>query len=341
MATRNASRHLDALVPRLGDIVRPVDLVERPTPVTFEPALAEHWGLGELWVKRDDLTSPIYGGSKVRNLEFFFGMAKRQGATEVATMGPLGSHQVLAMATFGKHLGLRTRALLVPQAPVREVALNEDLLPRLGMQVIRCDSFLQVPFGYLRIRLTRRGSTYWIPSGSKHPLGVLGVVEGVLELAAAIRNGELPCPDDVVVPTGTCATAAGLYLGLALAELPVRVVAVRMVPMLITGAAKLKKLAAKTLDLMREGGYRGEPRYGDVLWVDNYAGPGYSKGNPGAASAREDVAAYGDFRTELTYTGKSLAYVRENNLTRRKVVFWNTYSAVDPDPDNIPVEAKG
>ncbi|HEX3883781.1 MAG TPA: pyridoxal-phosphate dependent enzyme [Stellaceae bacterium] len=337
----SAPRHLDELVPGLVNVVRPVDLVERPTPVTPEPALAERWGLGELWLKRDDLTSSIYGGSKVRNLEFFFGAAKGQGATEVATMGPLGSHQVLAMATFGAHLGMRTRALLVPQNPVREVAVNERLLPALGMEVIRCKSFAQVPLGYLRVRLTRRGSTYWIPSGSKHPLGVLGVVEGVLELAQSIRNGELPCPDDVVVPTGTCATAAGIYLGLALAELPVRTVAVRMVPMMITGSAKLKKLAAQTVDLMRKGGYRGEPRYGDVLWVDDYARPGYSKSNPGAEEAMEDVAELGDFRTELTYTGKSLAYFAAGNLAGRRVVFWNTYSAVDPDPGLVPAEPRG
>jgi D-cysteine desulfhydrase len=326
------------MVPGLAAMVRPVDLVDRPTPVSDEPALATRWGLGELWVKRDDLTSTVYGGSKVRNLEFFLGAARAQGATDVATMGPLGSHQVLATATFGAHLGLRTRALLVPQEPVREVALNERLLPALGMEVIRCDHFYQVPLGYLRLRLERRASTYWIPPGSKHPLGVLGVVEGTLELAEAIRSGTIPCPEDIVVPTGTCATVAGVYLGLALAGLPIRTVAVRMVPMLITGSGKLRRLAADTLKVLRRAGYRGEPRWGDVLWLDDYAAPGYSKGNPGAERAMADVAALGDFRTELTYTGKSLALFAKGGLAGRRVVFWNTYSAIDPDPGKVIAE---
>jgi D-cysteine desulfhydrase len=338
VATHNSPRLLDGLVPGLADVVRPVDLVDRPTPVSCEPALATRWGLGELWVKRDDLTSPVYGGSKVRNLEFFLGAARGQGATDIATMGPLGSHQVLATATFGAYLGLRTRALLVPQEPVREVAVNARLLPALGMELIRCEHFHQVPLGYLRVRLKRRASTYWIPPGSKHPLGVLGVVEGTLELAAAIRNGTVPCPEDVVVPTGTCATVAGVYLGLALAGLPIRVVAVRMVPMLITGAGKLRRLAAETLTLLRRAGYRGEPRWGEVLWLDDYAAPGYSRGNPGAERAMEDVAALSDFRTELTYTGKSLALFAKGGLAGRRVVFWNTYSATDPDPDKVLAE---
>lgn len=339
MATHNAPRHLDALVPGLAGIVRPVDLVHRPTPVSHEPALATRWGLGELWVKRDDLTSPVYGGSKVRNLEFFLGAARMRGATDIATMGPLGSHQVLATATFGAHLGLRTRALLVPQERVREVALNERLLPALGMELIRCDHFYQVPLGFLRLRMKRRASTYWIPPGSKHPLGVLGVVEGTLELAAAIRAGTIPCPDDIVVPTGTCATVAGVYLGLALSGLPIRVVAVRMVPMLITGPGKLRRLAVETLALLRRAGFRGEPRWGEVLWLDDYAAPGYSLGNPGAERAMEDVAELSDFRTELTYTGKSLALFTGAGLAGRRVVFWNTYSATDPDPDKVLVEA--
>ncbi len=336
-------RHLTRLVPGLDAVAKPLDLMVRPTPVTNAQGLAERWRLAELRIKRDDLSSTAYGGSKLRNLEYFFGRAQMVGVSSVATMGPYGSHQVLATAVQGRRHGFRTRALLTPQPRVPEIVLNERLLPQFGMEVIRCGSFAAVPLGYVRARYARLGRTlpYWIPPGSHHPIGVLGVLEGALELAHAVRGGEIPMPDDVVVPTGTCATAAGLLLGLAIAQLPVRVVAVRMVPMLVTGPAKMRRLAARTLELLRGAGFTGEVRLGEMLWIDAQAGPGYGMPNPLGLQAAQDVAEVGGFRTETTYTAKTLGLLAGGALANRRVLFWNTFSAVDPSlADTPPPTAK-
>jgi len=330
-------RLLSRLVPGLDAFVRPLDLVTRPTPITEAPALARVWGQSSLWIKRDDLTNPIYGGSKVRNLEFFLGQARVQGATGVITMGPYGSHQVLATAVFGHLAGFRTRAVLTPQPDVAEIALNRRLLPQLDMDILQCGSFAGVPFAILKGRLSELGGRkpYWIPPGSNHPLGVMGVLEGALEVAEAIKSGEIPMPDDVVVPTGTCATAAGIYLGFALADLPVRVVAVRMVPMIITGPRKMRRMAEKTDAILRGHGLTAPARWGEVLWIDDFAGPGYGLTNSRAEHAERDVAAHEGFRTETTYTAKTLALLATGGLRGRKVLFWNTFSALEPDPAYI------
>jgi D-cysteine desulfhydrase len=332
------TRELFERVPELRRLVQPVDLADLPTPVTEERALAETWKLGSLHVKRDDRTSAIYGGSKVRNLEYFFGAALAQKATSVATMGPYGSHQVLATAIFARRLGLGSRGVLTPQPPVYEADVNARLLPAFGMEVVRCRSFLDVPLRYLRARRTplRGGRPFWIPPGAAHPLGVLAVVEGALEVARAVRDKEMPLPEDVVVPTGTCATVAGLYLGFAIARLPVRVVAVRMVPMIVTGAWKLKRMAHKALKLLRDAGYEEEVRWGPLLWVDSMAAPGYALASSGCAAAMDDVAQQGSFRTEVTYTGKTLAFLRTDALRGRRVLFWNTFSAIEPKAPEEP-----
>jgi len=339
----SAQRHLSAMVPGLDAFVRPLDLVQRPTPVTEAPELAQLWGQSSLWIKRDDLTNPLYGGSKVRNLEFFLGQARVRGSSGVVTMGPYGSHQVLATAVFGRIAGFRTRAVLTPQPPVAEIALNERLLPRFDMDILRCGSFGAVPWAVLKGRLTELGGNrpYWIPPGSNHPLGVMGVVEGALEVAAAVRAGDFPMPDDVVVPTGTCATAAGVYLGFALADLPVRVVAVRMVPMIITGPRKMRRMAEQTYKLLRSHGLAVPARWGELLWIDDFAGPGYGLTNPRADKAERDVAAHGEFRTETTYTAKTLAMLANGGLQGRRVLFWNTFSAIEPDSERIKSSLAG
>ncbi|PCE30709.1 1-aminocyclopropane-1-carboxylate deaminase/D-cysteine desulfhydrase [Burkholderia ubonensis] len=327
-------RLLPELVPELDALVRPLDLLMQPTPVTEEPALARRWGQAGLWIKRDDLTNPLYGGSKVRALEFLLGKARMEGADGVVTMGPYGSHQMLATAVFGRQTGFLTRGVMTPQPDVPEVELNRRLLPAFGMEVMRCGSFAAVPATLLRARLTRLGAgrPFWIPPGANHPLGVMSAVEGALEVVQAIRAGSMPAPDDVVVPTGTCATAAGVYLGFALGGIAVRVVAVRMVPMIVTGPAKLLRMARQTERLLRRHGLSAPARWGELLWVNAHAAPGYGRAGVVAERARADVAQLGAFRTEATYTAKTLALLAGGGLQRRRVLFWNTYSAIDPDP---------
>lgn len=330
-------RLLHGLVPALDSRLRPVDLVTRPTPVTPAPDLARAWGLASLQIKRDDLTSPAYGGSKVRNLEYFLGQALAGGATGVATMGPYGSHQVLATAIHAPPLGLATRAILTPQPDNAEGRLNQRLLPQLGMEVVRCGGFAAVPLAYVKARLARLGGRwpYWIPPGSAHPVGVLGIIEGALELAADVRTGKIECPDDVVVPTGTCATAAGVLLGLAMAGLRVRVVAVRMVPMIVTGPGKLMRMVAATRALLAEHGYHYCPPLGELLWVDDFAGPGYGLARPEVGAVAEQAAALGGLRTDVTYTAKTLAMLHAGILSGRRVLFWNTLTGVEPQGESV------
>src|SRR5262245_57377016 len=59
----------------------------------------------ELWVKRDDESGALYGGNKVRKLEFLLGAAKAAGCTRLATLGGTGSHHVLATARYGQAHG--------------------------------------------------------------------------------------------------------------------------------------------------------------------------------------------------------------------------------------------
>lgn len=330
-------RHLSTVAPDLDKLAPPMDLVVRPTPITSAPTLAEKWGLAELRVKRDDLAHPLYGGSKVRTLEYFLGHARMSGASGLATMGPYGSHQSLTLAIFGRLHGFQTRTVLAPRPMTPEIALNDRLILSYGMDVLRCGSFAAVPLALLRAWFRRLGDSrpYWIPSGSKHPLGILSLVEGALEVARSVEAGELPMPDDVVVATGTCATAAGLLLGFAIAGLKVRVVAVRMIPKIVTGPRKMRRLAERTLELLRQHGFDGPVNWGESLWVDDHAGPGYGLDNALGKQAADDVAASGYFRTETTYTGKTLGLLASKALAGRRVLFWNTCSAIDPKPGPV------
>ena len=66
-------------------------VLEGPTPVQELTDLSYRTG-GPVWCKRDDLTSAVYGGNKVRKLGFLIADAQRREADRVkhlvARLGP-------------------------------------------------------------------------------------------------------------------------------------------------------------------------------------------------------------------------------------------------------------
>src|SRR6185437_5602609 len=93
-----------------------------PTPLEPLPQLSRPGSA--LWVKRDDLTHPLYGGNKVRKLERILAEARKKGATRLVTVGAVGSHHVLATTIFGTQAGFEVEAVLVPQPRTAHVVAN-------------------------------------------------------------------------------------------------------------------------------------------------------------------------------------------------------------------------
>ena len=52
----------------------------------------------ELWVKHENESSDLFGGNKVRKLEFMLGHARARGCSRVRTFGGTGAHHVAATA---------------------------------------------------------------------------------------------------------------------------------------------------------------------------------------------------------------------------------------------------
>ena len=89
-----------------------VSLGELPTPVQKLDQLGRQIGLDSLFIKRDDLSGKVYGGNKVRKLEFILGKALRTKVNEVLTFGAAGSNHALATAIYAKQLGLNSISML-------------------------------------------------------------------------------------------------------------------------------------------------------------------------------------------------------------------------------------
>jgi D-cysteine desulfhydrase len=312
-----------------------------PTPVTELSQVAEACGLprGSLLCKRDDLTSDVYGGNKVRKLERLLDEARARGAKRLVTAGAVGSHHVLATAIFGRREGFEVEAILAPQTATEHAEDVARVAATLGFTAYPVRSIAAAPLAIAR-RLSARGTAYLIPPGGSSVTGSLAYVDAALELAQQIERGELARPSRIVVALGSGGTAAGLLVGLERAgllvgsdgKLPIELVAVQVVDPPFGSAATTLALA---LAIRRR---LGEPlsraaiaRVSRALRVVRaYLGTGY--GAPTAAGDRATVLCTPEGLTlDPTYTAKACAAaIAEARTAPGPVLFWHTLSAAAP-----------
>ncbi len=312
--------------PSLEQRIPWVPLGHFPTPV--EPV---RLGGRTVWVKRDDLSAQPYGGNKVRKLEFILGAARRDRIERLVTAGALGSHHALATAVFGRRLGFEVTLVLFPQrvnAHVRHVLLADQAL---GVELRFTGRMETVPLAVAAARWAhRQEAVLTIPPGGSDAVGTLGYVSGGLELAEQVRRGEAPAPAVVHVAGGTLGTAAGMAIGLALAGLPVRIVATRITGRIVTNRHVLGKLVRGALALLEAD--VAVPDADAVLErveiEEGWLGEGYGRSTPEGDAATALLGATG-LQLDPTYTAKAAASLLADE-SASPILFWHTLSAAEP-----------
>ncbi|HUR14816.1 MAG TPA: pyridoxal-phosphate dependent enzyme [Mycobacteriales bacterium] len=291
-------------------------------PLTGGPSPVRRLDLpGEVWVKDDGGIGTVYGGNKVRKLEWTLADAKAKGATCVLTGGALATNHGLATALYARELGLRTTLLLVDQPMDDHVAAAFARLQATGARIHRARTprraYALAPWVYLRS--TGRRRPYWLPVGGSSPLGVLGFVEAGLELAEQVEAGELPLPARVVLAVGSGGCAAGLLVGLQLAGLTTQVHGVLVNDATPVTHESVLQMAVGAARLV------GVPAPRDGLVLDTrWLGPGY--GHPTAeATAAAAVLAEQGVSTEPVYTAKAAAALLDLP-PGEPVLFWQTHN---------------
>ncbi|MGH8168608.1 MAG: pyridoxal-phosphate dependent enzyme, partial [Woeseiaceae bacterium] len=173
-------------------------------------------------------------------------------------------------------------------------------------------------------------------------LGTFGFVRAGVELAEQVAEGLLPAPDRVYVAAGTMGTAAGLALGLAMANLETEVHAVRVSDTSICNEDALRRLVDKTARMMRrldQSLPRDLAQRVNVRVRHEFFAGGYARSDAATDAAIDFARDQLDLELEGTYTGKAMAAVIRDFDSgtdgRKHVLFWNTFNStplpLDPD----------
>ena len=128
--------YLSARFPTAGKTLKREILANLPTPVG-DVLVAHASGQRSISVKHDNLTGDLYGGNKVRKLEYLLKQAGEKGCKRIATFGSAGSNHALATSLYARKLGLDCTCFLSHQAktPLAPATLNMHI--KNGTELVR------------------------------------------------------------------------------------------------------------------------------------------------------------------------------------------------------------
>lgn len=341
---------LTAAHPGLADRLKKMALADLPTPVSTV-RFDTNAGTRALSIKHDDVSNKHYGGNKIRKLEYIFQRASERGSRRVATFGAVGSNHALATAIMAKQCGFDCSCFLVPQRPTQNIPRTLNMHRAIGTEIIALGRTVD------RLATFRRylqGRHCWvIPMGGSSWLGAVGFVNAALELGHQVASGDVALPDRIYIANGTMGSSAGLALGLALAELPTELHAVRVVDDRFANPSGFERLMRKTAVLLHRLDASIPADLADrtkIRWRNAFLAGGYAVADDTTKSAVALATDALGLKLETTYTGKAMAALLHDltgeDYRGEHFLFWNTYNSRPlpvtgerpGSPDNIPLE---
>ncbi len=291
-----------------------IDLAHSPTPFEELSNLSSALDGARLFVKRDDCTGLAFGGNKVRQLEFYFGKALEEGADTVLITGAVQSNFVRLAAAGARKLGLECHIQLEERVQHADPVYHRSgnvLLDRMlgailysypqGEDEVGADRQLSE----IAARLRSNGrKTYIIPLSPGHPpLGALGYVRAAEELLGQAAGSGIKI-DEVVVPSGSGHTHAGLLFGLRAYGSHARVTGV-----CVRRNAQLQRtrILDRCCEIAKLLNMEPPVDASDVHLVDDFLAPGYGQLNEATLNAMRIAARHEALMLDPVYTGKSMA----------------------------------
>jgi D-cysteine desulfhydrase len=336
--------------PVLASRLPRLQLADLPTPVE-QKTLHIGGSAYNVAVKRDDITGELYGGNKVRKLEYLLAEAQQRQSNCIATFGTIASNHALATSLYTHKIGYPCVCFLAHQAKTPSAARALNMHQKIGTQIVRYNWTSKDRDTLVREALSSYDA-FVIPPGGSSPLGAVGFVHAALELAAQVETGDAVLPSRVYVANGTMGTAVGLALGFAIAGLDTEVHAVQVTEDMVSSPGTMKELLHKTAKHLRKADESIPADLADrarYQFRTGFLGDGYARTNDttetAIAVARDELG----IELEATYTGKAMAALLSDLHARTvsgPVLFWNTYNsrplaagmALPENTDRLPEE---
>lgn len=175
--------------------------------VPLQLDLFEEKGI-EVWIKREDLIHPLWGGNKYRKLKYNLIAYQNGDFKGLVTFGGLHSNHIFATAAICEELGISCHGVIRGQEPSSSPTL--DFAAAHGMQIHRISrTEYKMPAEALK-SLGLSENYYFLSEGGTNSLALKGCQEVSTEIFDQLGSW----PTNIICPFGTGGTAAGLLKGM-------------------------------------------------------------------------------------------------------------------------------
>ncbi|MCF0150429.1 MAG: pyridoxal-phosphate dependent enzyme [Firmicutes bacterium] len=309
-----------------------------PTPLHRLDNISAQTGY-DVYIKRDDFTGRnLYGGNKIRKLEYLMGYALEQGCDYVITYGATQSNHAMQTITAARICGLNPvvylHSVVDPDPDDLRANLLLDSIYGAEVHIVYEEEGNPLSAkeraalaGEARMKeLEAQGhKVYNVPVGGSNEVGVCGYINGYLELMDQL-DAMGKHMDYLFTTTGSGGTLGGLVAGKVLSESDTKIIGVCVSPKADGYSRAVTDLANRGLE---HCGADCRATTEDFEVDGNFYGEGYEIPAPAATAAIRRLAASEGILLDPVYTGKAfsgmLAYLDQQKLPKGStVVFLHT-----------------
>ena len=300
-----------------------VSLALTPTPMHEAPRLAEAIGVGQLWIKRDDLTGLAFGGNKTRNLEFRMADAVQKQADVFIAGLESQSNSARQVTAASNVLGMQPILVLRQDRDWNwQGNLLVDKILGADIRFVATDDPAEMDRALVEVAEEQRQlgrSPYVMNHNPAFALGsALAYLECTIEIVEQSRERGIE-PTHLYMASGNKGHA-GLVIGRKLLGQQFRTIAISQ----RYGDDRVPGALAGARDAAAALGWQVDLTEGDVESHDDYVGEAYGLPTPAGLEAIALAARTEGLLLDPIYTGKAMAglidHVRQGKLNKDSVV---------------------
>lgn len=287
----------------------------------------------EIYIKREDLLPEYFGGNKARIAEAFVNDAISKGFDCILAYGSASSNMCRAITMICNKKNLYCAVLSsVEDGEEYEDTINSKITKAIGVPFYKCKKS-EVAETLKRIinRLTVSGKkVYYIYDKENIPTGVSAYCKVFDEIAEA--NIDF---DYIFHASGTGITQAGLICGKTLAAHDAPCKNADIIGISVSRKEEQEKeiLNRYVADFLISYGHSDKVGLAasQIKFTDRYTLGGYGKYDGALLAKLADLLYKGGIGLDPIYSGKAffgmLDYLKDNNISGKKILFINTGSA--------------
>ncbi len=277
------------------------------------------------WVKNEGASHRLYGGNKVRKLEYLFALAKHKKSQRLVVWGDTTSHTVEAVVILGAECDFTIDVVVYPEHQLINSLSKQNNFAQTHTNVYQTNHFLSA-FLLAKLKSLRPNSTY-IPLGATTDYSTLGYVYAACEFVEQWQKQRLEWPKMIYLAMGSGGSVAGLAVGIALMDIPVKLNAVQTVDAAITNKRTLQKQISGVLNILGLKNIKAKPIIESHINIDNrFLGKGYGDLTEDSADAVAKAHDYG-LELEQVHTGKVMAAILRDLIPghQNDILYWHTH----------------